>query len=69
VLKLLVLVVAICVLVYVVVRVIDRRGVSSTRTSSPDDDPDFLRDLDRRRREERHRRERDGDGTQADDTP
>lgn len=68
-LKLLVLVVAICVVVYLVVRVIGRRGVASARPSSPDDDPNFLRDLDQRRWEERHRRQRDGDGSQTDDTP
>ena len=61
-LKLLVLVVALCVLVYVVVRVVDRRGVSSPRTTSPDDDLEFLRDLDRRRREEKRRRQHDATG-------
>lgn len=68
-LKLLVLVVAICVLVYVVVRVIDRRGLSSPRTSSPDDDPDFLRDLDRRRREEKRRRQHDTTGEAGEPGP
>jgi hypothetical protein len=57
VLKLLVVVVVICVLVYAVVRIIDRRLTSAPRFTSPDDDPDFLRGLDRRRWEEKRRRE------------
>jgi hypothetical protein len=69
VLKLLVLVVAICVTVYVVVRVIDRRGLSSKRTMSPDDDPDFLREFDRRRREERCRRQHDTTGEPGEPGP
>lgn len=60
-LKLLLVVVVFAALTYVAVRVIERRGVAPTqrrrsaprpptRPVSPDDDPDFLRDLDRRRR-------------------
>lgn len=55
-LKLLVVVVVLALVVYAVVRIIDRRtrAVPPLR-SNPDDDPDFLRDLDfRRRQQERH---------------
>jgi hypothetical protein len=55
VLKVLVLVALLALAIYLVVRTIQRRGLLETRRPSgrpfaPDDDPDFLRDLDRRRR-------------------
>lgn len=57
-LKLLVVLVLLTLLVYGLVRVIGRRGIlpakgtqrPASRPQGPDDDPDFLRDLDRRRR-------------------
>jgi hypothetical protein len=61
VLKFLLLVILVAVAVYALVRVIQRRGVlprhqppsSPPRPLGPDDDPDFLRDLDRKRRHKR----------------
>jgi hypothetical protein len=58
VLKFLLVVILLAVAVYLTVRVIQRRGVAPTprrsapepRPMGPDDDPDFLRDLDRKRR-------------------
>jgi hypothetical protein len=56
VLKFLLIVILIAVAVYLTVRAGQRRGVlpperrSEPRPMGPDDDPDFLRDLDRRRR-------------------
>ena len=55
-LKFLLLVILVAVAVYYTVRVIQRRGVlppkhhAPPRPFGPDDDPDFLRDLDRKRR-------------------
>lgn len=60
-LKVLFVVVLFAVVTYALIRVIDRRGVSTpvvrrpkprptTRRVAPDDDEEFLRDLDRRRR-------------------
>ena len=59
-LKVLFVVVLFAVMTYLLVRVIDRRGVARPirrpaprppqRPSAPDDDEDFLRDLDRKRR-------------------
>lgn len=60
-LKLLLVVILIAIAVYFTVRALDRRGIAPAprrpqqpppRVVGPDDDPDFLRDLDRRRREE-----------------
>jgi hypothetical protein len=56
--KFLLVVILLAVVVYLLVRAIQRRGIAPTprrdlpdpRPSSPDDDPDFLRDLDRRRK-------------------
>lgn len=55
-LKLLLLVVVLAVVVYAVVRLLGRRAQAvQPLRSNPDDDPDFLRDLDfRRRQQERH---------------
>jgi hypothetical protein len=55
VLKFLLIVILIAVAIYLTIRVVQRRGVlppqgPEPRPISPDDDPDFLRDLDRRRR-------------------
>jgi hypothetical protein len=58
VLKFLLVVILIAVAVYLTVRVIQRRGIATPprrqqpprRVIGPDDDPDFLRDLDRRRK-------------------
>jgi hypothetical protein len=59
VLKFLLVVILVAVAVYLVARVIQRRGVGPAprprhqpppRPMGPDDDPDFLRDLDRRRK-------------------
>ena len=57
-LKLLVVVVVLALVVYAVVRIIDRRtrAVPPLR-SNPDDDPDFLRDLEFRRRQQRRHAE------------
>lgn len=57
-LKFLLVVIIIAVAVYLTVRVAQRRGIApptrrprqERRFIGPDDDPDFLRDLDRRRR-------------------
>ena len=56
-LKFLILVILVAVAVYMTVRVIQRRGIlppahrtPPSRPVAPDDDPDFLRDLDRKRR-------------------
>ena len=53
--KLLLVVVILAVAIYFTVRVIQRRGLMPERRPEqrpfgPDDDPDFLRDLDRKRR-------------------
>jgi hypothetical protein len=61
--KFLLVVIVLGVLVYLLVRIIQRRGITPTsgqrpatrppekrRTIAPDDDPDFLRDLDRKRK-------------------
>ena len=61
-LKVLLVVLLFAVLIYGLIRVIERRGVSrpgvrrpaprpEPRVMGPDDDPDFLRDLDRKRRQ------------------
>jgi hypothetical protein len=60
VLKFLLFVILVAVAVYLTVRAIQRRGITPPtprrprqqppRTLGPDDDPDFLRDLDRKRR-------------------
>jgi hypothetical protein len=58
VLKLLIVLVVLTMLVYGLVRVIGRRGIlpakgtqrPTPRPQGPDDDPEFLRDLDRKRR-------------------
>jgi hypothetical protein len=61
VLKVLLVVVLFAVATYLLIRVIERRGVSrpvrrrpeprpQQRPASPDDDEDFLRDLDRKRK-------------------
>jgi hypothetical protein len=59
VLKFLLVVILVAVAVYLLTRAIQRRGVAPAprprhqpppRPTGPDDDPDFLRDLDRRRR-------------------
>jgi hypothetical protein len=56
VLKFLLVVILIAVAVYLLVRVVQRRGIMPTkhqpppRPFGPDDDPDFLRDLDRKRK-------------------
>ena len=54
-LKFLLLVILVAIAVYYTVRVIQRRGIlpkhdAPPRPFGPDDDPDFLRDLDRKRR-------------------
>ena len=55
-LKFLLVVILMAVAVYMTVRLIQRRGVlpkpkaAPPRVVGPDDDPDFLRDLDRKRR-------------------
>lgn len=55
-LKFLLVVILVAVAVYWTIRVIQRRGIAPSprqappRPFGPDDDPDFLRDLDRRRR-------------------
>lgn len=54
-LKVILAVVAIALVVWVVVRVLERRrlgGTSQPRVIAPDDDPDFLRGLDRRHPED-----------------
>jgi hypothetical protein len=53
--KFLLVVILLAVAIYFTVRVIQRRGIlperrSDQRPFGPDDDPDFLRDLDRKRR-------------------
>jgi hypothetical protein len=59
VLKFLLLVILLGIAVYLTVRVIQRRGIAPPprsgpprppRPMGPDDDPDFLRDLDRKRK-------------------
>jgi hypothetical protein len=59
VLKVLLVVGLLALAIYLVVRAVQRGGVSQprrlpgrppTRPAAPDDDPDFLRDLDRKRR-------------------
>jgi hypothetical protein len=51
--KVLVLVALFALAVYLLVRLIQRRGILDIREArrpyAPDDDPDFLRDLDRKR--------------------
>ncbi len=56
-------VIIIAVAVYLVARAVQRRGVTPAprprnvappRPKGPDDDPDFLRDLDRRRKHPEH---------------
>ncbi|GAB3761638.1 hypothetical protein FB382_003446 [Nocardioides ginsengisegetis] len=58
-LKFLIVVILIAIAVYMTTRVIQRRGImppapraprTPPRPFGPDDDPDFLRDLDRRRK-------------------
>ncbi len=56
-LKFLLVVILIAVMVYLTVRVIQRRGIlppprrsAPPRPLGPDDDPDFLRDLNRKRK-------------------
>lgn len=51
--KILLVVLLLAALVYLTIRVIERRGIASPRSPQqrplgPDDDPDFLRGLDRR---------------------
>ena len=53
--KFLLVVILLAVAIYFTVRVIQRRGIlperrSDQRPFGPDDDPDFLRDLDQKRR-------------------
>jgi hypothetical protein len=55
VLKVLVFVALLALAIYLVVRTVQRRGLldlhrPQPRPYAPDDDPDFLRDLDRKRR-------------------
>jgi hypothetical protein len=55
VLKFLLVVIVLAVAIYFAVRVVQRRGLlpqrrPEQRPFGPDDDPDFLRDLDRKRR-------------------
>jgi hypothetical protein len=55
VLKVLFLVALLALAIYMVVRTVQRRGLfdhhrAQGRPYAPDDDPDFLRDLDRKRR-------------------
>jgi hypothetical protein len=57
VLRFLLFVILVAIAVYLTVRAIQRRGVAPAprrqdppRFTGPDDDPDFLRDLDRKRR-------------------
>ena len=63
--KFLLFVILIAVVVYLVARAIQRRGIAPTprpkpkrqpppRVIGPDDDPDFLRDLDRKRKHPEH---------------
>jgi len=59
--KFLLLVIILAAAIYFTVRVIQRRGIlpqrgADPRPFGPDDDPDFLRDLDRKRRR-RHKPE------------
>lgn len=57
-LKFLLVVILVAIAVYLAVRAIQRRGIAPPprrrpeppRVIGPDDDPDFLRDLDRKRR-------------------
>ena len=58
--KILLVLALVAVAIYLVIRVIERRGISvrnpgpsrpEPRVTGPDDDPDFLRDLERRRRQ------------------
>lgn len=65
-LKVLLVIVAIAALLYLFLRLIDRRAVSggsgpksAPRTIAPDDDADFLRDLEREKR--RQRRDEQGE--------
>jgi hypothetical protein len=56
-LKLILGVLVIAVGIYLVIRFVDTRGTNGRgtlrpRPPAPDDDPDFLRDLDRRRRDD-----------------
>jgi hypothetical protein len=69
-----VLVVALfAIIVYVAIRLVERRGAARSnrglppaptrprRSVAPDDDPEFLREIERRRRrEQRERQDRDG---------
>ena len=69
--KFLLVMIVMGVLVYLLVRVVQRRGIAPRaghrpptrppqprRTIAPDDDPDFLRDLDRKRKH-KHKDETD----------
>ena len=69
-LKLLLVVIIIAAVVYLTTRAIQRRGIAPTpkprprraeppRVIGPDDDPDFLRDLDRKRKHPEHPEEPD----------
>jgi hypothetical protein len=54
-LKVLLVIVVVAVTIYVILRLIERGGLSRAegrkpRTVAPDDDADFLRDIDRQRR-------------------
>ena len=60
-LKFLLVVILVAVMVYLTVRVIQRRGIlppshrsAPPRPLGPDDDPDFLRDLNRKRKHPEH---------------
>ena len=51
-LRVILVVVVVAVVIYVVLRLIERGGIArkqAPRTVAPDDDLDFLRDIDRRR--------------------
>jgi hypothetical protein len=60
--KFLLVVILIAIAVYLTVRAIQRRGIAPTprrqspppRVMGPDDDPEFLRDLDRKRKHPEH---------------
>ena len=59
-LKFLIVVIALGVLVYLTVRVIERRGVKPVtrrpppRVMGPDDDPDFIWDLNKKSKKKKH---------------
>jgi uncharacterized membrane protein YgcG len=73
VLKVLLIVLLLSLAIYGLVRVIERRGVTrrTTKPLAPDDDLDFLRDLDWQQKKDRQRRRKDGTSGPADggDTP